>query len=470
MIQFKSMTLISNINLIDSTNDEFVAILNATRWLNSQNPSEMLGDDSVGWWMLIFTGKSLPSTIEFELKSQLNKILPKIQIGKSSLYTASAISRTLKRANRLENESKVVARLIKTIEESTFLIDFNTNKTLESIPIDIIWILQAIYELGGFTKYKTPDSIYSFLNEVKYNNPVEVSMLWPILKIVRTPEKLSEIAKIILESRQEILSSAWLENYLDWQVSYVLKFLVDNKMTEEAQVIAIHLLRRQKDGQWDEETDENIESTSLVSLALFSYWKEKNRSNLLVNTDKMIDFCLNQCLNIALEAKEDLNEKWTILKKSSEKKNKGEMLEDFISFYISQDDSHFKIDENRARTKSEEIDIVLENLEADGFFKQIQSRLILVECKYTKIKTSAKEVRDFWTKIQSRKRFLCKIGFLISISGFTKDADIELFRLNSSEKEMIICGIDGKELEDSILKALPFSSLLEKSIIKTNKR
>ena len=76
----------------------------------------------------------------------------------------------------------------------------------------------------------------------------------------------------------------------------------------------------------------------------------------------------------------------------------------------------FSTDWMRAKTKSEEIDLVCLNRADDAFWKR-QGSLILVECKDKKQKAGANERTRFETKI-ARRRPQSNIGIFVSSSGF----------------------------------------------------
>src|SRR5205809_3729727 len=102
------------------TTSTYVQWISATKWLEVQDPMELLGDDSVGWWLPLYSGKRLPAEAGERLLRQLKKILPIAEVGGSSLYTATALARTLARARLLNVRDEAVASFEKAITASSY--------------------------------------------------------------------------------------------------------------------------------------------------------------------------------------------------------------------------------------------------------------------------------------------------------------------------------------------------------------
>ena len=234
---------------------------------------------------------------------------------------------------------------------------------------------------------------------------------------------------------------------------------IDLDYYHESELIANYLINKQIDSQWDESLDENIEATSLVGLAFCSYWKYINAKNF-VNSQFLIENILKLLIRNKVNQNNIIEEEWIILNK--EDGNKGKKFEDFINTFISLDDN-LKLDYKNKRTKTEEIDFVLTNLEKDLFYKQLQTRQIILECKHTKSKIPAKEIRNFCVKIDNRKDVMCKMGIILSVSGFTKDALDEAKNYNISHDKIIV-PITGSDIENAINDSQKFSQLIEKSL------
>lgn len=98
-------------------------------------------------------------------------------------------------------------------------------------------------------------------------------------------------------------------------------------------------------------------------------------------------------------------------------KEKGDLLEELATnIFASQ--QGFKVKKNVKRA-GEEIDLVIINKVTDPFWASLQTPLIIVECKNQTRRVEPKDVRNFEVKIVDR-RGLCKLGIMISTSGFTK--------------------------------------------------
>jgi hypothetical protein len=152
---------------------------------------------------------------------------------------------------------------------------------------------------------------------------------------------------------------------------------------------------------------------------------------------------------------------WEKAKTAKTKREKGKTFEQLLDTMISFDEN-FNVVEKNVRTKSEEIDLVLENLGKTVFFSQLRSPLILLECKNWGSKVRAKEVRDFAQKIQNRPRVLCSIGVFVASSGLTKDANEEL--LGYRGKEFLIVVLNGKDIETMVKHRVLFGELLKNRI------
>lgn len=96
---------------------------------------------------------------------------------------------------------------------------------------------------------------------------------------------------------------------------------------------------------------------------------------------------------------------------------KGNRLEDIASRLFTEQQGF--VVRQKVRRPTTEIDLLVLNRIDDPFWYSLQSPLILVECKNWKNKVEPKDLRDFEIKMLDR-RDLCKLGIIISRSGFTK--------------------------------------------------
>jgi hypothetical protein len=160
---------------------------------------------------------------------------------------------------------------------------------------------------------------------------------------------------------------------------------------------------------------------------------------------------------------ETLKTLWHQIETDTTKYGKGRKLEELLSIMINLSDD-FHVARRNVRTKSEEIDLVVENVSRSAFFSQLRSPLILVECKNWTLKVGAKEVRDFAQKLQNRSKMLCNVGILVAISGLTKDAHEEL--LGYRGKDFLIVTIDGEDIARIIKSQMRFEEFLKDKISK----
>lgn len=167
------------------------------------------------------------------------------------------------------------------------------------------------------------------------------------------------------------------------------------------------------------------------------------------------------------KSSEAIKNLWQRSKTAKTKNEKGKRLEELLSLMISLSED-FRILTQNKRTKSEEIDLVVENLGMSPFFSQLRSPLLLVECKNWFSKVGAKEVRDFAQKLQNRNRLLCSVGILVTPSGITKDAKEEL--LGYRGKDFLIAIFDNGDLNRIVSRQLNFGELLREKISKAGLR
>jgi restriction endonuclease Mrr len=96
------------------------------------------------------------------------------------------------------------------------------------------------------------------------------------------------------------------------------------------------------------------------------------------------------------------------------------------------------------------------------------SPLILIECKNWSKKVGSPDIRNFVQKIMNRPKNLCRVGFIITMSNFTKAANNEL--LGYRGKDFIIATAEKEDIEKMINDNIDFSSLLKSQILRGNLR
>jgi Holliday junction resolvase-like predicted endonuclease len=127
---------------------------------------------------------------------------------------------------------------------------------------------------------------------------------------------------------------------------------------------------------------------------------------------------------------------------------KGRRLEAVLAFLFSQV-KDFKVVERNYRNESEEIDLVLQ---IDNFSKRAWQNsgvpFILVEAKNRADKASQQMMSVLLTKLQT-KRGTARLGFMVSIAGFSDEAKIQELRF--STENICVVMIDGANLEMLLL-------------------
>lgn len=162
-----------------------------------------------------------------------------------------------------------------------------------------------------------------------------------------------------------------------------------------------------------------------------------------------------------------LRKLWEKALSSMDKNEKGKLLEEFLSLLIAKG-MNFGILDRNLRTESEEIDIVAENNGMSRFYSQLNSPIVLFECKNWSSKIGSKEIRDFAQKIQNRPRFLCRIGIVVTISGLTSDARKEL--LGYRGRDYMVAILETKDIEVVLKEQLPLGEILKVAIRKAGFR
>jgi len=125
---------------------------------------------------------------------------------------------------------------------------------------------------------------------------------------------------------------------------------------------------------------------------------------------------------------------------------KGYRLEHFLAFLFSQVPG-FSVLKTNYHTATEEIDIVLENRRIGGIFERYSKPLVLAESKNQAERADKNDYVQFATKIRNR-RHAVNVGFIISLSGYTRDCRREALR--DSREDFLIARLDRKDVENWI--------------------
>lgn len=428
----------------------------AARWLMGLNSRDLEGDDSVGWWLLLFTGSRLPPVTHARLEAQLKKSLTTLRLGTSSLYTATAIARTLSRANCLSNATAIANQFVRIL--AGYLRSPTLKKSDEgNLPLDVVWLLQALYEIAGPKDPEAARVIQPLLHSAVSTNIVTAAMIWPVVSAC-TPDLAEHHSRSLLGARQQLTSPQWLASHADWEVSYLLLSALALGMHDEAADIVAYLLDRQTNSQWDELSDENVEATSLVGLSLARYCVLRMQSDFTNVSAGVFDWGLAGVLGKMACGPENIETAWISLNAVENPRIRGERFEQFIAKYAAL--SGLVVKKANRRTDTEEIDLELENQSPRSYLK---SGLILVECKFTNRPTGAAVVRDFHGKVLNRRRPLFILGLIVSVSGFSKDSVLETQKFNARNDSPVLL-VSGKELAEAIADGKSLADILDEGI------
>lgn len=128
-------------------------------------------------------------------------------------------------------------------------------------------------------------------------------------------------------------------------------------------------------------------------------------------------------------------------RKIGTKNARGSRLEALLAFIFSQTND-LRVVERNFRTMTQEIDLVLQ---IDNFSERVWQTpgkpLMLVEAKNTKDKSTQAIVSLLGSKLQSQHQRV-QFGFVCSVAGFTRDAQIETVRYSQSDVTIVLIGSD----------------------------
>ncbi|WP_223788951.1 hypothetical protein [Marinicella meishanensis] len=144
---------------------------------------------------------------------------------------------------------------------------------------------------------------------------------------------------------------------------------------------------------------------------------------------------------------------------------KGKRFEQFLCLFFSQIEDFFIISSNY-RTKTEEIDIVIQIKESNSSrcWARFEAPYILVEAK-NQVEKVGQGIISKQLGIMIGKAIATKLGISVSMNGFTTNAINQTFRNNDSKKKVIL--ITAKEIEHWILQNKPLDDQLEAHVSKS---
>jgi hypothetical protein len=137
---------------------------------------------------------------------------------------------------------------------------------------------------------------------------------------------------------------------------------------------------------------------------------------------------------------------------------KGKLLEDLVELLFTSNNFLELVNKN-VSTKDEEIDLVVKNNINKPFWIAFNSPCLFIECKNWGSKVGTKEIRDFEIKIQNHIK-LVKIGFFVSLNGFSSEVQSELKRAGRDDYHIVI--ISKEDIQDYLKSNINFFDWLEK--------
>jgi hypothetical protein len=137
---------------------------------------------------------------------------------------------------------------------------------------------------------------------------------------------------------------------------------------------------------------------------------------------------------------------------------RGRLLERLTELVFTSN-RYFDLVDKRVSTGDEEIDLVVKNGVNTPFWNALQSPLFFIECKNWKDSVGAKELRDFEGKLRNHAR-LVKVGFFVSMNGFTKEVANELKRGSRESQHVVL--LERKDLDEYVASSQEFFAWLER--------
>jgi hypothetical protein len=141
-------------------------------------------------------------------------------------------------------------------------------------------------------------------------------------------------------------------------------------------------------------------------------------------------------------------------------REKGDILEKSVVEIFSQEHG-FGV-RNKYHRGDEEIDLVIINRQPDPFWQGLQSPVIIAECRNRLAKVRARDLREFEVKLRNSGH-LCRLGLMVSTSGFTRECSAVIKRLSREGYRIIL--IDQKSLNHRLAENVSTKDWLETLIL-----
>lgn len=424
-----------------------LAVASALRWLQKEDPPELSGDDAVGWWLLIEAGSFPPSPVLESMASRLSRLLSGRRIGDSELYTFTALTRTLLRAEYPIQDTTAVYR-----EWSTAMKRFwPSGDTPAALTANHLWLVQMGAEFWPEELRRRGDIIECLLAspDPKQVFAANGLLLGSALGVPLDVARRNGTAQSILDS---ITADAGA--FTDWELSYLGRTAAITGDERARSRVSELLIDHQTDGAWDAQSEECVESTSLCGIAMIEMAAmELSRGNLALARSAVI----HQSLLFRDRARW-LRSRFDTLRTFTDPNRKGQALESLIKEWIQADRS-LRVTNHDLRGGTDEIDLVVEVLGSSTLADDIApARFVLIECKNTANPTGARDVRAFRDSLSSRRDETCQLGIYVSHAGFTDDAT-RLAREDFGHGKVLVL-LAGEEIARRLAMRQTFSQVI----------
>lgn len=423
------------------------AVASAVRWLSAQPPGQMVGDDAVGWWLLMELGRYPPAKVLEVLASRLNAISKGAPLPAGTLYTFTAIARTLNRAGyslgRFPTLQQTWKKTVDRVAEAPNDVSF-------------IWLIQMAAELWPKTAalYEKRLRDVAMTKDSKLMIPASAVVILHSLGFDVTKEQGRNIATLLTNAR----ATGVIDEIPDWHTAYVLWALLACRESGLAEELGARLLERQKEGAWDESSEESVESTSICGLAILDMGASQVQSP---DWNTARSSVLREVM-LLLDNHNWLISNWAALQKMPKGQAKGPALEQFVDAWTRLDEglSTFGRD---VRTGTGEIDLVFDMSKSVPLNSTLKnSQFVLVECKNTSDPIQARDVRVFRDLLRERRKDSVQLGVMVSVGGYTGEAK----RLSSegTGDEQLVLLLDKETVEEGLRRRVQFSDLVSEQL------
>jgi hypothetical protein len=419
------------------------AAIAGIRWLKKLNQADLVGDDVVGWWALQFAGIQ-PSQ---QQQGLMIKTLSAWSVERANPYTASVILRTLLRAGwRNEN----LGRFHEFFEHLL-------NRQLQSTTriIDALWLMHAFKEVGWHSAAAYKKNTRRIIDEIP-SEVVPVAMASLLDEICSSQNFRRQAVELLNKS----VKQGSYRDLLDWQCSYLLlaSDILTSPRSETSKRLVEWILSRQEDGEWDAQSEENVESTSVTSLALLGHVRALE-STLRVDEQMGRNGLMAIRVDFALQQSRIL-ELWRLALAEDKTYERGLLLEQLFIQWLSNDDL-LKLENHRLRVRGGEIDLTISVKAGDPLLSEF-GPILVIECKNLRNTLTASVARDFAANVLGRLPQGCKSALIATTGSFSRDA-LDVLDTLSLSSHRVFAGADGRDLETAIFGGIKLSEFVRET-------